>query len=435
MSISTSACSRLAMQWFQLMPSIGAAAFAVLVGILTCIFPMLSLYLFVLVSPFGALNDVLGWDPRVRWALILSLRAAWEWWKTGITYVPYVAGKIWIGFVIFAALGLRVGAADLLPDDAAEARSMLLYFVAGSAAMYAIWQLVRTKRQRQILFAVFAASVVIASTVGIVQAVVGYGSADASGRITGALRNSNYFATYLALAATTLALMIRSRVMNRWYGYLVCALAALACALTLSRSGAVATIVGLSLAASLRRHKRILSLRVLGIMTAAGLVGVGLLTSYILESRRGITYSADSTTQSFETIQAAEDLSRLEAFQYSVQLTGEHPLAGVGFGTFQSRNYVKNGLYVATHNTVMQVLAGTGVVGGILMVLVIIFLIRPLPVPARRYLFPAAAAFGICALFGDYLQSLEISVIFGVVYLSARHLGQAERYSDSTGDV
>jgi O-antigen ligase len=396
---------------------------------------MLSLYLLVLVSPFGALNDVLGWDPRVRWALLLSLRAAWEWWTTGITYVPDIAGKIWIGFVIFAAVGLRVGAADLLPDDLAEALSIFLSLVGGTAAVYGIWQLIRTKRQLQILIAVFAASVVIASMIGIVQAVVGYSSADASGRITGPLRNANYFATYLGLAATTVALMIRLRVMNRRYGYLVCTLAALTCALTLSRTGAVATIVGLSLAASVRWHKRILSLRVLGIMAAAGLVGVGLLTSYILESRRGITYSADSTTQSFETIQAAEDLSRLEAFRYSVQLTGEHPLGGVGFGTFQSRNYVKNGLYVTTHNTVMQVLVGTGLAGGLLMVLVIIFLIRPLPVPARRYLFPAAAAFGICALFGDYLQSVEIFVMFGVVYLSARHLGQAERYSDSTGDV
>ena len=417
------------------MPSIGAAAFVILVGILTCVSPMLSLYLFVLVSPLGALNDALGWDPRVRWALLLSLRAAWEWWKTGITYVPDKAAKIWIGFVIFAALGFWAGTRDLLPDDLAEALSIFLSLVGGTAALYAIWQLIRTRRQLQILIAVFAASVLIASTIGIVQAIAGYASPDPSGRIAGPLRNANYFATYLALAATTVALMIRSRLISRRYGYLVCALAVLTCALTLSRTGAVATIVGLSLAASVRWHERILSLRVLGIMTAAGLVGVGLLTSYILESRRGITYSADSTTQSFETIQAAEDLSRLEAFRYSVQLTGEHPLAGVGFGTFQSRNYGKNGLYVTTHNTVMQVLVGTGVLGGILMALAIIFLIRPLPVPARRYLFPAAATFGICALFGDYLQSLEIFVMFAVVYLSARHLGQAERYSDSTGDV
>ena len=409
--------------------------FLALVATVTWVSPLASVYLFVLASPLGVVNDAVGWDPRARWAILLCVRGAWEWWKTGITYVPSITAKIWVLFVAFAAVGLWVGAADLVPDDVSEAKSIFLGLVGGTAALYAIWQLIRTKREFEILIAVFAASVVIASTVGIVQAVVGYGSADASGRITGPLRNANYFATYLALAATTVALMIRSRVINRRYGYLVCALAALTCALTLSRTGTVAAVVGLSLAASVRWHKRILSLRVLGIMTAAGLVGVGLLTSYILESRRGITYSADSTTQSFETIQAAEDLSRLEAFRYSVQLTGEHPLAGVGFGTFQSRNYAKNGLYVTTHNTVMQVLVGTGVLGGVLMVLVIICLIRPLPVPARRYLFPAAATFGICALFGDYLQSLEIFVMFGVLYLSARYLGQAERRNALTGDV
>ena len=120
--------------------------------------------------------------------------------------------------------------------------------------------------------------------------------------------------------------------------------------------------------------------------------------------------------------QAVEDLSRLEAFRYSVKLTTEHPLAGIGFGTFAARNYDANGFYVVTHNTVMEVLVGTGIAGGILLLCLIVSLIRPLDIQGRRYLFPTGVASGICSLFGDYLQSIEVFVVLAVLYVSVRNL-------------
>lgn len=403
------------------MSSAFSAAFLAIIVVLTCVSPLLSLYLFVLVSPLGMFNDLLGWDPRVRWAVVLFARGIWETWSTGMSYSPRIAGRIFILFAIFAAGGLWISASDLLPDQLASAHSFLLYLCAGTAALFAIWQLIRTRQQLERLVYSFSVAVVLAASIGGMQAVVAYRAADPSGRIAGPLGNPNYFATYLAVAATSVALLTRSGLIHRRYGIFVCVSGAITCVLTLSRVGIVATLVGISLALVLQWDRRVLSWRVLGIVSAVMLVGAGLLTTYVLQIRQGITYSEDSPSQSFEAVQAAEDLSRFEALRYSLQLTAEHPIAGVGFGTFQDRNYLNNGLYVTTHNTIMEVLVGTGVAGAILLVLFIAAVIRPLSLPARRFLCPAAAAFGLCALFGDYLQSPELFVAFAVLYLAARY--------------
>jgi O-antigen ligase len=414
------------------MVSAGALIFVALLAIATWVSPLLSLYLFVLTSPLVAANDVLGWDPRVRWAFLLCLRGAWETWRTGRNYVPSAAWKIWAGFTVLAAGGLWIGNSGLVPDELEASRSLLLYFVAGSCGVYGIWQLVRSKQQLRTLSAVFAASVLMASAIGVVQAHVSYRLGDPSDRIAGPLGNPNYFATYLALAATTLVLLVRLNLIKRWYGFIACAAAVVACGLTLSRTGIMAILVGVGLASLVRYDRKLLSTRMIAVAGIIALVGSTLLTTYVLGYRRSLTYSdRASQEQVAETLQAAEDLSRLEAFRYSVQLTAEHPLAGVGFGTFQARNYDANGLYVTTHNTVMQVLVGTGLLGGILILSLIFSLVRPLHLHARRHLFPVAVTFGICCLFGDYLQSIDVFVIFAVLYLSVRNLIQG---SPATSD-
>jgi len=399
--------------------------FVALAGLVTWVSPLLSLYLFVLASPFGAV-DVLGWDPRTRWAILLCLRGAWEAWRTGTSHVPSTAYKFWAGFTVLAVSGLWIGNTGLVPDELDASRSALLCFVAGSCGVYGIWQLVRRKQQLRMLCAVFAASVLMASAIGIVQAHARYRLGDPSDRIPGPLGNPNYFATYLALAATTLVLLVRLNLIKRWYGFIACATATLACGLTLSRAGLMAVLVGVGLALFVSSDRKLVSARTIAATATAALLAVALLASYLLQYRRNITNSDNPRQeQSAEAGQAVEDLSRLEAFRYSLQLTAEHPLAGVGFGTFPAKNYAANGLYVATHNTVMQVLVGTGLVGGILILSLIFSLVSPLHLQARRHLFPAAVTFGICSLFGDYLQSIEVLVIFGISYLSVRNLPQA----------
>jgi O-antigen ligase len=399
--------------------------FIVLLGALTWVSPLLSLYLFVLISPYGVSNDLLGWDPRTRWAILLCLRGVWEAWRTGASYVPSRAVKVWAGFTVVAVAGLWIGTGGLAADEREAAWSLLLYFIAGSCGVYGMWQFVRKKQQLRALCVIFAMSVLLASAIGIGQALVRYRLGDATDRIAGTLGNANYFATYLALAATTLVLLIRLELIKRWYGGIACAAAIVACGLTLSRTGTMAVLVGVGLALVVHPARKLVSARTVAGAAAAFLVGGVLLASYLIDYRRNVTNSDDPRREQLAVgAQAAEDLSRLEAFRYSLQLTAEHPFAGVGFGSFQARNYDANGLYVTTHNTVMQILVGTGLLGGILILSLIISLATPLHVQSRRLLFPAAAAFAICCLFGDYLQSIEVFVVLAVLYLSVRNLVQ-----------
>lgn len=101
------------------MVSAGPLIFVALLVAVTWVSPLLSLYLFVLVSPFGAV-DVLGWDPRTRWAILLCLRGAWEAWRTGTSYVPSTACKVWAGFTVLAVGGLWIGNTGLLPGVVAQ---------------------------------------------------------------------------------------------------------------------------------------------------------------------------------------------------------------------------------------------------------------------------------------------------------------------------
>jgi len=404
-----------------LMSSAGPFIFVALAGLLTWVSPLLSLYLFVLILPYGAFDNLLGWDPRTRWAILLGLRGAWEAWRAGSRVVPAKSSLVWAAFTALALAGLWFDNSGLVPDELEVARSLLLYFVAASCSVYGIWQLIRRPGQLSTLCSVFCASVVMASLMGIVQALAHYQVGDPTDRVSGSLGNPNYFAAYLALSATALVLLVRLNLIKCWYGLIACVAAMFACGITLSRAGIMAILIGVALASFVRRDKKLLSARLALITAGAVLLCGALLTTYLLGYRRSLTYSdRASQEQLAETVQAAEDLSRLEALRYSLQLTGEHPVAGIGFATFPARNYDANGLYVTTHNTIMEILVGTGLVGGILILWLIISLVSPLHLCARRYLFPAAVTFGICCLFGDYLQSIEVFVIFAVLYLSVR---------------
>ena len=127
--------------------------FVAAIVVLTWFAPGLSLYAFVAISPFAMVNDALGWDPRVSWALVLGLAGMAQFWKTGTSNLPSGAWKYWLAFAAFAVAGLWLEAGDLPADEFEASRTLLMYFIAGSACASGIWQLARTRRQQQIVFA------------------------------------------------------------------------------------------------------------------------------------------------------------------------------------------------------------------------------------------------------------------------------------------
>ena len=197
-----------------------------------------------------------------------------------------------------------------------------------------------------------------------------------------------------------------------------CALATLlATALTLSRAGTVSVLVGWVLV-YVTRTGRIEYHKALLIFAVAGLIaGVGA-GAFLFHYRQEVTYSADpSKSELADLTQAAADLSRLEAALYAIELIGEHPVLGIGFATFPARNYNSNGFYVTTHNTWLELVAGTGAVGTILLGTLVWSLARGLRKDGRILYLPMAGCFLVNSLFGDYLQSIDVIVLLAIVYV------------------
>jgi hypothetical protein len=311
---------------------------------------------------------------------------------------------------------------ELAAEDSAAALSLFLYFVAGSMFLFALLQFVAGDRQLNTVLRCCAASVLVVSLYAVWQAFTTYGMGKTE-RISATLDNPNYLATNLALASSGFLLVAR-RAPDRKSAFFFqgCAVAALlGTALTFSRAGIASALVGWLLVYSTRTGRIEYRKALLILAVVAVIVGAGA-GSYLFNFRQAVTFSEDPNKADLADVtQAAEDLSRLEAALYAVQLIVEHPVLGSGFATFPARNYYANGFYVTTHNTWLELLAGTGAVGTILLGALVWSLARRLRKPGRILYLPVAGCFLVSSLFGDYLQSIDVIVILAVLYAFSWH--------------
>jgi len=393
-------------------------------AVLTAFRPLRSVILFTLLAPFANVAVWLGWDPRLYWGLMLGIRVLWE-RACGEQRRNLVSGTVllaWSLFCLVVACVLYGSGAELTSEDSAAALSLFLYFVAGSMFLFALLQFVDGDRQLNTVLRCCATAALVVSLYAVWQAFTTYGMGSTE-RISASLDNPNYLATNLALASTGFLLVARrQRDRTSVVFFRGCAVAALlGTALTLSRAGIASVLLGWLLVYATRSgridyRKALLVFAVVALMAGAGA------GAYLFNFRQQITFSEDpSKADLADVIQSGEDLSRLEAALYAVQLIGEHPVLGSGFATFPARNYYANGFYVTTHNTWLELLAGTGAVGTILLGTLLWSLARGLRKPGRILYLPVAGCFLVSSLFGDYLQSIDVIVILAVMYVFSWH--------------
>jgi len=334
--------------------SITGALILLPLALLTAVRPLRSVMLFTLLAPFANVAVWLGWDPRLYWGLMLGARVLWE-RVFDLQRKNLMSGTVllaWSLFCLVVACVLYSSSAELTSEDSAAALSLFLYFIAGSMFLFALLQFVDGDRQLNTVLRCCATAALVVSLYAVWQAFTTYGMGKTH-RISATLDNPNYLATNLALASTGFLLVAR-RHRDRVSAFFFrgCAVAALlGTALTLSRAGIVSALVGWSLVYATRtgriEYRKALLIFVVGALIAGA--GAG---TYLFNYRQAVTFSEDPNKADLADVtQAAEDLSRLEAALYAVQLIGEHPVLGSGFATFPARNYYANGLYVTTHNT------------------------------------------------------------------------------------
>ena len=257
--------------------------------------------------------------------------------------------------------------------------------------------------------------------VGIASVVQGFSiwRAGSPERVTGPQGNPNYLAAFLGTSATVLLLLEVRGLIGRRFAYSVTALAWVGCVITLSRTSFLAAILGLLVhwtCHSPKRH-RVRRAITVGLTALVLLIGIGLYGPQLRARFVGVPgYSRQDRAAQFG--QAISDLGRLEAGLYALDLITDSPALGVGFATFTARNYNENGVYLTTHDTYLQLLTGTGIVGGLLVVLLFYQLLRSISRRFRLFLLPTAVCLLVNAGFGDYMHAIDIFVVMAVAYLS-----------------
>jgi O-antigen ligase len=397
--------------------------------LLTAVAPYWSMLAFVVFSPWNALNDLIGWDPRLPWSFFLALRACFEGWESKPFRFPPLAIWSFCAFVLVAVIGLVFETERVPPAEVVSAGFLFLYFLAAAFTGYAVIKLARGDKRLKWLAVAAAWSIVCASAVGMLQAASSYFTGEAAVRIPGTLGNPNYFAAYLSIGAATLVLFPRLQALSSAVCVPACLIAVVTCLFTLSRMGTVACLLGITLALFIKPEGRLVNLRLLAALGAMGAVSIVLAVGYFTQVRRSLTFSNDpNQAEMASMLQEAEDLSRLEAVQFAWKIWEDHPILGVGVNTLAARNLKATGIYATTHDTYMQVLAGTGIVGFLLVLTLVTSLIKMVPQANRRYLIPFFAVFSLCSFFGDYMQSIEIWVLFAILFsLLQRDRGHAQQ--------
>jgi hypothetical protein len=370
---------------------------------------------------------VVGVDVRLPWAVALGFKGMSVWWKTGKNRISTKAICGWISFLLIAVVGLLLLTEKVASNDLYEAWSLLLYVIAGGFIFYSVQQLPCSEDELGSLVRVLTVVTAVVGLLVVIEGVTSYRVYGGAGRVEGPLGNPNTTAAYLAVSSTCLVLLNRLHRVGRLFVAVAVPIACLGCILTLSRMGAVALFVGITSAALINPNAKLFTWKSFLILLAMSILGSGLTITYLVQYRQSVTAASENAAQlgSMRAEQALEDLSRWEALKYAAQLTTDHPVAGVGFATLASRNFTQNGVFVTTHNTFMQVLAGTGLLGAASLMFAVLTLVTSRSVAGRRTLVPAAIALTVCACFGDLLQCLELYVVVSVLYACTAHLEHA----------
>jgi O-antigen ligase len=373
--------------------------------------PRPLLYFLAFLLPFRNISDFTVIDVRLWLALYLGARS--------ILIQPttrFFTWRIAVGLMVFVlvAEGSILIHSDLIPAiDVRGAQFGMLYLLGEIAFALSAARLLTSEEQvRQALVWNASGNVLIAIH-ALYQVYVG----GLYQRVGSTFINANMLAAYMGLSTSILLQVHRSLQGRLRTATLVASgLCFTVTFLALSRAGISALLISILLLWATRDGV----LRVGKMMLS---VGVALLVafavvSYVRSVRVSVGSSESRTEVNLTAVsQAAEDYTRLEAAQYSLRLWSEYPWFGVGLGTFVAFNYKTNGIYVTTHNTFLQILVGTGIVGSLCVLFVGWGFWATLRPRAKLLFLPTLTCYLAGAFFGDHVEAIELIVVLILAYL------------------
>jgi O-antigen ligase len=389
--------------------------------------PRVSLCLFILASPLLSVYHDLGSDPRVVWAFFLGIRAVMSGTKRPQNL------RIVLAAVIFFAVGaivLSLNIGRIPPDDEGTAWRFFAYFVAGTVFIFAESRFIDSKQEaiRTLVFLGLAAAVV--ALFGIWQGYQLYASGKYD-RVGSTLINPNALASFMSICAIALISARRLVATRKWrvFVWSVVALASLTVFLSLSRAGMIAFSAGLVLLWATAGRKLTLK-RAVAVAVVSCVVAVSVYT--LVRTYRVQQASAqmgERQESSTDIAQSMEDFTRYEAAAFALQEWSEHPLFGIGFSTVATVNYEKTGFYATTHNTLLQLLVGTGLVGIALVAYIVKQLWRGFHKQARILFLPTVGCVAVNSMFGDFFGAIELMAAVSLVYFLCKYFAEADGFA------
>jgi O-antigen ligase len=377
--------------------------------------PRRLLYLLAVLIPIPSIALLTVYDIRLWCAIYLAIRAAFV-RGTG----PMFNWRITTGVVLFFLIaegGVLLYSGRIPPEDVAQAQVAILYTFGTVAFAFAATRLLTN--EQEVLRALLCSGVVTAGIAlhAMYLAYVSYAGGE-NQRVGSVFLNANSLGSYLGI--TVIALFQIGRLQtgkSRVTCFTIAALCLPAILITWSRSSIAAVLMGLLVVWALRDGRLRMGKAVLALGIA--LIVALAVGSYVRSLRVSLGASDATAAQSsrVELAQTAEDYTRLEAAQYSLELWSQHVLFGVGLGTLAAFNYQANGIYVTTHNTILEILVGSGIVG----FLCILFVLREFWVKLERrsklLMAPLLVCFAANSLFGEYVQAFEFNALLFLAYL------------------
>lgn len=371
-----------------------------------------------------SLYQEMGFDPRISWSFCLGIRCLFPVdFKT-----PSLNSKVMCAaaaFFLIAAGVLLFNMPHVAADEANSAWTFFVYFFAGAVAMFAVSRLVdNSEKAKKALVFLGLAGIQVASY-ALWQAWQLYSSGQYD-RVGSALINPNFLAAYVNLCAIGFIALHGYYKSRRWFFFSlsVMVFAIVALLLSLSRAGIIAFFAGLTLLWA-TRGGRITVRRTAFVIVLSGLIllaAFSILRMYRTQMEKAqMNPGQESLT---EISQSMEDFTRYEAAMYGLQQIVQHPLLGIGFELMAAKNYDEKGFYVTTHNTFLQLLVGTGLVGTLLAFYIAKQLWANLEKSERILFLPVVGCVAANSLFADFLGAIEMMIGLAVIYMFCKYHSQ-----------
>lgn len=291
-------------------------------------------------------------------ALVIVVAAVVLEWMRGHD-VALPDAFFWIAAALFTFVSLL---SMLVARDIAASFYELMTFGKILLVIVLVVHLVRTPEQlRTLCYVVFAGAVgtVALGILGIAAGLEGAGENFIGGvhimRFTGAHENPNKAAAYMCSALPLGIFAVKhSRGLARIAFTLGVIILFVAVFATFSRSVVIAmtaVLVGVAVH-ELRSHPR--SFWLLGVLVALGLM---LAPRYYWERVGDLPNALRDTSQDWSVY------TRLLALQTAWEMFLDHPLTGVGLGNFLGASAYRLFVRIVVHNTYLEILVGTGILG------------------------------------------------------------------------